>query len=276
MTWVDLEQCVNRALGCSFSKKKWMLAFLCLSLCGILMVFCRALAFGANEWIALSLIFLPALLSFGILLSLGVLLVRMYMHEAKHLSLSIRRLFTGSTDLMFSTMYLSLPPVFIYLILWIVLGFFYLLKEIPGIGDFFSIVFSFAPFLLILSALVLCAFNLGLLFFAVPAIALQPFKRLKMARAIRQMMRGQAFTAFILFSIGLIPIACTAVLLFIAAILTNVTFLIGAQSLSIALEWFFIMVPFCALLAPAVVFFFNFSAEACGLLQRRLQTSPLR
>jgi hypothetical protein len=40
------------------------------------------------------------------------------------------------------------------------------------------------------------------------------------------------------------------------------------DSLHIVLQWFFIMLPFTALLSPAVVFFFNFATEAHVFLKR--------
>lgn len=271
MSWIDLEKCFNRAIAYSFSKKKWLLTFPALVLCGILIVFCRAVAFDASDWVAMSLAFLPILLSSGILLSLGVLLVRIHSHETKHLALPMRRLVAGSMDIVLGTLYLSLPPILIYLMLWIVLGFFYLLCGLPGVGDFFSIVLAFAPFLLILSSLFLCLFNLGLLFFVAPAVAIQSVKRLGAAQRVALLLKGQIFTGLALFFVALVPIGFVVGMLSLAAILTNVSFFVAEHSLSVALEWFFVMVPFSAILSPAVIFFFNFAAECHWLLQRRAQ-----
>src|SRR5690554_3187916 len=106
MNWADIERSFARAVVFSFSKKKMMLTFPVLVLCGILVVFCRAVAFEASDWIAMSLAFLPILLSSGILLALGVLLIRIHIHEAKQLHLGFRRLITGSVDLIMGTSYL--------------------------------------------------------------------------------------------------------------------------------------------------------------------------
>ena len=269
MNWSDVEKAFNRAIALSFSRKKLLLTFLVLILCGIFIVFCRAIAYDASDWIALSLAFLPVFLSSGILLALGSLLARIHYHEAKSLSLSFRRLISGSMDLVIGTSYLSVPPVLIYLLLWIVLGMFFLLKEIPGIGDFFSVVFSFGPFLLIFGSLLLCLFNLGLLFFVAPAAALQSIKRVSLAKRVLEPLKERAFSAIALFFVALVPILLVAGLLSIAAILTNVSFSISEKSLSVAIEWFFIMVPFAAVLTPAVVFFFNFAAESFLLLQSK-------
>ncbi|MEI6242792.1 MAG: hypothetical protein WCP39_05240, partial [Chlamydiota bacterium] len=83
--WKDLELCFHRAFFLSFTKKKFLLVFPVLVLCGILVVFCRALAFGSSNWISMSMTFLPMFLSSGILLSLGVFLIRIYHHEVKNL-----------------------------------------------------------------------------------------------------------------------------------------------------------------------------------------------
>jgi hypothetical protein len=182
---------------------------------------------------------------------------------------------TGSIDLMMSTAYLSIPPILVYLFLWIVLGLFFLLKEIPVVGFFFSIVFAFGPFLLIFSSLLLCLFNLGLLFFAAPAAALQPHKRMHLVQRILALFQAKLFSSLLLFFIALVPIGLVVGLLCLAAMLTNVSYLMAEKSLSVALEWFFIMLPFAALLTPAVSFFFHFAAESYHLLEEKAKcTSP--
>lgn len=266
MVWTDVERAFNRSIYFSLSRKKLFLTFPVLVLCGILIVFCRALAYDASEWVALSLAFLPVFLSSAVLLALGTLLSRIHYHEAKSLSLSFRRLIGGSFDLMIGTSYLSIPPILIYLFLWIILGLFFLLKEIPGIGAFFSVVFSFAPFLLIFGSLVLCLFNLGLLFFVAPAAAFQPIRKVSLAKRVLDSLKTRSFSAIALFFIAILPILFVVGLLCIAAMLTNVSFSISERSLFVAMEWFFIMIPFAAVLSPAVVFFFNFAAESYVLL----------
>src|SRR5690349_21144449 len=99
MKWFDLEKAFSRAIIRSFSKKKMLLAFPILILCGILVVFCKAVSFNASQWMAMSLTFLPILLSSGVLLGLGVLLIRLHIYEVKGLHLSFRRLISGSVDL---------------------------------------------------------------------------------------------------------------------------------------------------------------------------------
>lgn len=267
MNWTDLERAFNRAVLLSVSRRKLGLAFPVLVLCGILSVFCRAASFGTSEWVSMSFAFLPILLSSGILLALGVLLVRLHHHEAKQIAVDFKKLISGSIDLIVGTSYLSILPILAYLSLWILLGIFFLLQEIPMLGDFLSVFFSFGPFLLIFGSLLLCIFNLGLLFFVAPAAALQPLKRIPLAKRMWDLLSRQLLTSAILFFIAFVPIGLVGGLLCLAAILTDVSFLVGTHSLSVALEWFFIMLPFCAIMTPAVVFFFNFAAESYQVLQ---------
>lgn len=266
MKWSEVERSFSKAITHSFSKKKMMLTFPVLALCGLLVVFCRAVAYNASPWIAMSLAFLPILLSSGVLLALGVLLIRIHIHEVKGLHLSFRRLIAGSVDLIMGTSYLSIPPVLAYLLLWMMLGFFYLLGEIPGIGAFFSVVFAFGPFLLIFGSLLLCLFNLGLLFFVAPAAAFEPFKRTSLAKRVLGLFQGRILSSVGLFLLALIPILFISGLLSLSALLTNVN-LTADRSLAVGIEWFFIMIPFSAILTPAVIFFFNFAAESHQLLQ---------
>ena len=266
MTWMDLEQSFTRAMLHSFSRTKALLVFPSLILCGILIVFCRALSFGASEWMAMSL---PVLLGTGILLSVGVLVIRLYQYEIKNLQLSVRKLLTGSFDVVLGTSYLSIPPILAYLLLWIALGVFFLLKEIPGLGQVFSTILSFGPFLLIFCSMLLCLFNLALLFFVAPAAAKLSSKRLHLAKAVFSLFQQRILTSLSLLFIALLPIAFFAGLLSWAAILTNLSFSYGGQSWTLALEWFFIMLPFAAFLTPAVIFFFNFSAESHYLLNKK-------
>jgi hypothetical protein len=265
MNWADIERSFSRAVVHSFSRKKMLLTFPILVLCGILVVFCRAVAYDASAWIAMSLAFLPILLSSGILLALGVLLIRIHIHEVKGLHLGFRRLISGSLDLIMGTSYLSIPPVMAYLLLWIALGFFFLLGEIPGIGSFFSVVLAFGPFLLIFGSLLLCLFNLGLLFFVAPAAAFQPSKRTSLAKRVLALFQGRLLSSIALFLLALVPIAFVSGLLSLSALLTNVH-IAPDRSLAVAIEWFFIMLPFAAVLTPAVIFFFNFAAESYQLL----------
>lgn len=276
MTWTEIEKAFNRALYLSFSRKRLLLTFPTLVLCGILAIFCWAVALDATPWISLSLGFLPIFLSSGVLLALGVVLSRIYYHDAKQIAVNVRRLISSSMDLIIGISYLAVPSFLLYLLFWVVLGVFFLLKEIPGLGEFFSVVFSFGPFLLIFASLVLSVMNLALLFFVAPAATLQTMRKGALAKRVLESLKMRLFSAIILFFIGMIPLLFVSGLLYIAALLTNTSFFLSEGSLAVAMEWFFIMLPFAAIVTPAVVFFFNFSAESIALLQGPHETRPTR
>lgn len=267
MTWVELEKSFHRAFYFSFSRRRVFLTFPTLVLCGILAVFCHALSLDATPWLKLCLGFLPIFLASGILLALGVVLSRIYYAESKQVAVNIRRLIHSSMDLIIGISYFSVPPLLIYLLFWIFLGVFFLLKEIPGIGEFFSVVFSFGPFILIFGSLLLCLVNLGLLFFVAPAANALSMRKGVLAKRVFEPLKKQIFSALVLFFIGIFPLLFVFGLLFLSAFLTNVSFFSSTHSLSMAMEWFFVMLPFAALITPAVVFFFNFSSESYALLQ---------
>ena len=268
MNWKNLENCFTRALTHSFAKKKLLWVFAVLVLCGILIVFCRALAFNSAEWIAMSMTFLPMFLASGILLSLGTIVIRVYHYEIKNLKMSYKDLLKASWELIVGTSYLSIPPLLCYLLLWIIHGIFVLLHEIPGIGKFVGIVLAFAPFLLILSSLLLVIFNFSLLFFVSPVVAMKPpMERLSLAQGIFSRLKNNLLASVGLFLIAMLPLLMVAGILALAAVLTGLSYLVTPDPLSIALQWFFIMLPFCAFLSPAVVFFFNFAAESYQLIE---------
>ena len=270
MTFNELDKCFNRSVAFAFSRVKLLITFLSLVLCGILIVFCRGLAFTTGDWIAMSLVFLPIFLSSGVLLSLGVFLIRIYHHEARNIKWNYLKILGSSWQIIIGTSYLALPPLLVYLLLWIVLGIFVLLQEIPAIGQSVGVILAFAPFLLILSSLLLCIVNLLLLFFVSPVIALRPAARLHMARGLLEGLQKNVFSKMVFFFCALFPLALVVGLLSLAAKLAGGSFLDGRHSLSVTLQWFFIMLPFCAILAPGVVFFFNFAAESYNLFQKAL------
>jgi hypothetical protein len=265
MSWKELELCFNRALAFSCSKKKLFLVFPVLVMCGIMMVFCRALAYEASNWIAMSLSFLPIFLASGVLLSLGVLIIRVYHFEVKQLKIDYKRILKNSWELIAGTIYLSLPPILAYLLLWIIFGMFVFLKQIPQIGNYMGVFLSFGPFILILGSLLLVIFNLALLFFVAPAIAFNSKEKYKLAGKIFSKLAQNVFTNLVFFAVALFPIFIVVIILSLAAILTGINYLVASHSLSVGLEWFFIMIPFCMILTPCVIFFFNFAAETYNL-----------
>ncbi|MBI3211934.1 MAG: hypothetical protein HYZ47_04540, partial [Simkania negevensis] len=160
MRFQQIEQGFNRALKFSFSRKKLFFVFLILAVCGLLIVFCRALAHGAGEWLLLSLTFLPIFLSSGILLAAGVVLIQLYHHEVKMIPISYIKIFTQSWQLLLGVSYLTLPLLVTYLFLWMLMGLFYFLKSIPAFGEVLGVLLAFGPFLLVFGSLLLSFFTI--------------------------------------------------------------------------------------------------------------------
>ncbi|MBF5059420.1 hypothetical protein [Candidatus Neptunochlamydia vexilliferae] len=269
MTFQEIEHIFNRASKYTFSRRKLLFMFPILVVCGLMLVFCRALAVNAGQWVVLSLTFLPVFLSSGLLLAAGVVLARVYHHEVKMIPLSFKKILSQSWELLIGVSYLTFPLLLAYLFLWMVMGIFYLLKEIPALGDVLGVILAFGPFLLVLGSLALSFFNLFLLFFATPHIALNSRLKLKLAEDVYSRFKENLFTSLSLFLIGLVPLLLIVGILSLAAFLTGISFFIEAKTLAIALQWFFVMIPFCAMLTPGILFFFNFAVESYALMQRK-------
>lgn len=259
----------NRALGLTFRRKKLLLATTSLLLCGILVVFFRGLALHTGTWVTLSLAFTPIFLCAGVLLALGILLVRIYGEEVRGKSVSYLKTLGRSWELLLGACYFSVPIILCYLVLWMALGIFISLREIPVVGDFFGPILAFAPFLINLASLALCVLNAALLFFATPLLALYGLNGLQTVQRLLKHICTDPFTHLTLAMTAMLPLTLCIGFLTLAALLTGSVYAPSGSSLNTVIQWFFVMVPFTALLSPAVVFFFNFSAEAHLLLRRQ-------
>jgi hypothetical protein len=71
--------------------------------------------------------------------------------------------------------------------------------------------------------------------------------------------------------LALIPLLFLCGFLVLAAVLTGKNYFEAHKAIEVGFQWFFIMLPFAILLAPAVVFFFNFSAECHALMLKKMQ-----
>src|SRR5262245_60919128 len=115
MTLADIKFRFNRALALTFSRKKLLFVFTILVLCGLLVVFSRALALNASHWVLLSLGFLPIFLSAGFLLGMGVILVRIYHDEVKQKPFRYRDILAKSWEIAIGSSYFSIPIILCYL-----------------------------------------------------------------------------------------------------------------------------------------------------------------
>lgn len=265
----EIQFIFNRALALTFNKTKWLFTFVVLCLAGVLVVFCRGLAEHANSWVAMSLKFLPIFLCSGMLLALGILLIRGYHDEIKKKEADYYQILNNSWQTMLGSAYFTLPVVLFYLLLWMLLGVFLLLRATPSIGEFFGVVLVFAPFLLNLATLFLTAFVIGTLFFITPVVALKGLNQSFVSEILVKRIQSDFFSNGLLFLIGIFPFLFYFGFLYLAAFMTGSICIFCKDLLTTVLQWFFLMIPFAALLAPAIIFFFNFAAESHVLLQKK-------
>jgi hypothetical protein len=273
MTWKEVEFIFNRALKFTFSRRKLLFTVPILIFCGLIIVCFRALGAKTGDWLSISMTFLPIFFSAAVLLGVGIILARIYHHEVKGLPVSYRKTLRVSKDLMVEVAYLSVPMVLLYLVLWALLGIFYLLKEIPMIGEALGIILSFGPFLLLLGSFVLSMLSIAMLFFVTPSVAFKSSVHFDVLKSVLKKLQFNPFSNVALMFVGLGPLLLVTGLMTIAAIVTGKSYVAAEHPFAIGMEWFFIMLPFSALLAPAVIFFFNFSAEAHVLMVKKLKES---
>jgi hypothetical protein len=271
MSLTDIQFIFNRALSLTFVKKKLLLVFSLLVLCGLLVVFFRALSVNAGQWVLMSLSFLPLFLCAGILLSAGVLLIRIYHDEIKQRSIKYGEILLGSWEVIAGSSYFYIPIILCYLLLWMLLGIFVLLKQVPLVGEFFAVLLSFAPFLINLGSLALAVLSLAMLFLVAPIVALNGLNRIRISQILVNRLKMDPFSNFILGLFAILPLLLVLGLLLLAWVLTGTICYTCQEPAYVALQWFIMMIPFTAVLAPAIIFFFNFSAEAHVLMQRQIK-----
>lgn len=258
----------NRALARTAGWSKWLYTFAVLLLTGIFVVFCRGLAEHANSWIAMSLKFLPVFFCAGLFLALGILLIRGYHDEVKKGEADYYHIVSTSWQTMLGAAYFAVPLLLLYLVLWMCLGVFLLLRTLPTIGEFFGIILVAAPFLINLTTLFLSAFVAVMLFFLTPVLALRGLGQSLVSEFLAKRIQSDVFSHALLFLIGILPVLIYFGFLFLAAVMTGSICYFCKDVLRTVLQWFFLMIPFAALLTPAIVFFFNFAAEAHVLMHK--------
>lgn len=253
----------TRAFSKTFSRGKLLLTSVFLLLCGSFFVFCQGASVHSGDWIALSLLFLPVFASAGALLSLGILLIRIYHDEVKERVVSYRKVLEKSWETALGASYFCVPIVLTYLLMWMLLGVFLLLREIPSMGEVIAVLLAFGPFLINLVSILLCLLTVVVLFLAAPAIALKSFDPIAVWQVIQDRVEKDPLQVLVDGLIALTPLAlATAVLSLSVAMTDGMIYTSESTTLVMAMSWFVMMIPFAALLSPAVVFFFNYSAEA--------------
>lgn len=269
--WQELETAFNRALFFSLTRKKIFFILPVLLICGIIVVLSHTLWVGSNAWVRATLAFIPGFLCMAIFLAAAIPLIRLYHDEVKQKKLSVNQTLKHSFKLMASIASLIIPILTAYLVLWFILGIFYLLKNIPATGEVLGGFLSFGPFLVIAGCLVLFIMALALVFFLSPVVALKSTMNWDLAEEVLKRVGREPFLHAMLILLGVIPLALVVGFLTLAATLTGHTYFATENTWVIGLQWFVIMVPFAALLSPVVLFFFNFAAESFVILQKRIK-----
>lgn len=273
MTFKELELIFNRSIRFSFARKKFFLVTPILFVAGLLVIFCREMASGSSEWVVLSLSFLPIFLSAGLLIAMGVLLSRAYHNEVKGIYVSYKLILSQSWDLIIGISYLTFPLLIAYLVMWLAMGLFYLIREIPALGDFLSVVLVFAPFLILFGSIALSVFTVFLLFFCTPHIAFKSYDRFRLIEGLLVRFISSIFANVYLFILSLIPLGLSMVLLSATTTLTGYAFQTPIGSTAATFQQIFMLLPISMILTPGVIFFFNFALESYVFLEKKKQIS---
>lgn len=259
MTLTTLKQMFNRACRYAFSMKKFFCLFLTLILSGLVFLFFQGIAIYAPLWLKWPLKCVPLFVIIGFLMAAGALLTQIYHKQINGEEESIKGTLFSSWELVFKASYLALPLLLAFLVFWILLGVFMLLKAIPYLGTFFGIILAFAPFLLNLGTLLLFLVALGMFFFLTPELALN--KHIDRKQLVTRL-TADLFSNLLLLVVAFVPVWVVWFFIGKAAWLTFEIYSTGDAPYEIVLQSFFMMLPFLAILTPVINFFFNFSLEA--------------
>lgn len=266
MNFLDFELAFARAFSHAFSLKKMSIVFPFFVLAGAFSTFCRALSFQVGKWLSLSLFFVPLLLFSGLFLALGIVLIRMYYHDVKNLPYDAKKILEVSWELIIVSAYVSIPVILLYLGLWVLLGVFFALGEMPGIGKQLESLFAFAPFLLNFVSIVLLLGSFTALFFGAPVLATNKHVKKERLRLFLQKCFTHMFRMIVCLFVALLPMLAILSMLFFAAHLSEFSAGVETYGLTYLISSFFLMIPISFLLTPFTIFFFNFSAESHQLL----------
>lgn len=259
MTLKDLAHMFNSSLAKAFSIKKFLCLFGTLILSGLVYLFFQGLAAYAPAWLAFPLKYVPLFLVIGILLAAGTILIRLYTAEKEGESLPLMQTILGSWEPLLKATYLAFPLLLAFIVFWVLIGLFLLLKSIPYLGPLLAVVLAFAPFLLNLGTLLLFFVALLGFFFVTPSLATSGRVNRK---ALLSRIKSDIFSNLLLLGVAYLPVYIVWRFVGNAASMTVQLFALEGGPLEMLLQSVFMMLPYVAVLTPAVTFFFNFASEA--------------
>lgn len=254
----ELASAFNRAAAGIFSIQKFAFLFLGLILAGLFFLFFQSFSFYANVWVKFLLAALPLFLLIPILTVVGCLVMKIYSQEREGKTVQIGENFLFLKPRILKGLAFALIVPASFILLWILIGLLILLKAIPYLGPFLGVIFAFAPFLLNLAALLLFFASLFTLFFFAPLFILND----KIDRkALVKRLNADLFT-----HLGFVAVAWSPlwIVWFFVSKALWLTFAVYASGDGIAekgLQSLFMLIPFAAILALPLIFFFNFSWE---------------
>jgi len=248
----------------------WTTAIIALSQVPILFSF--ALGAAAPLWTDIGIKFSALYLSFGILLSFGIFLMRLYRSKQEFTMISYRDFGMGFWKAWLHACHLIIPILLLGMMLWVILGIFALIQEIPYAGPYLATFLSPGAFLATLSLLLLLVACGLLLYFATPFIALKGTYDLNVIKQSLLQHAKTPLTSLAFFAIACLPVTILGIFAYAAHVLTS-KLLCPPSTTCETLQWLFLILPTSLFLSPGILFFFNFAYEANKDMETKIQTS---
>ncbi len=269
MNFETLEAMCSRAVAHTFNWTKFAVTTAALLVCSVILVFFKSLCLSASLWVTLCLSYLPFFISCGILMALGVIVIRAYHDEIKGRSYSYAALIASSWETLLTAAFSFFPVILVYIVLWLVLGIFLALREIPLIGDFFSTFFVIGPFFLLCASSLLVIGSFFFVFSAAPLLSLRSVSKEQFLPHVVRLFRECLFQRICFLILALLPCIAIGLLVWFCISLTTALYFVQESHMQLVLQWAFLMLPVAAFFAFPVIFFFHMSAEAHISIQKK-------
>lgn len=257
----NLQTYFYRAFNHIFVVEKLLVAFFSLAACGLTYVFFKSAAMQNDLWAAIGLEFIGALACVAWLLVCGVFLVRLYHNEIKGRESSYKEVLMESWHVFGIALCCVVPLMLGFVILWFGLGAFLLIGQIPYIGQFLLVILAWAPFLIYFAMLLLIIIAVALLFVGGPALALKNANPYAIGEITLKRFLARPFYYVLMSLVAILPLVFISCLLTAAACTTLYLTAYDLSLVSYSILLIMIALPACLILAPFVVFFFNFATE---------------
>lgn len=259
MTLKEIEKMFNRSLVHALDLRKCLCLFLVLLVSGFVVLFFQGLALYSKLWLKLPLQFIPLFLAVGLVMGGGIFLIRLYDQELSGEHPAVFTIAMHSWDVLLKSFYLTLPLVMVFMVFWVLIGVLMLLKSIPYLGPLLGVILAFAPFILNLGILMLFLTAFLAFFFQAPFLAKTESEQ---KRGVLQRIREDFFLNLLLFAIAYLPVWVVWEFVKYAVLMTRQFYSYGDSQIAMIFQNVLILLPFAAILTPAVIFFFNFAYES--------------